>query len=142
MKKYVILTPQIGNMGGGQMFTCNKAEYMTNLGWETTICYFTVSPILIEKMLEFKRIYAPQLKWGIQYYSTFQVNNIIKQIVSKLEFSINDEIVVESHLCYLSLWGELIAEKLHAKHIINSFEEDIPSLIFVNKIKRNFKISS
>lgn len=142
MKKYVILTPQIGNMGGGQMFACNKAEYMTNLGWETTICYFTESPIIIKKMLDFKRVCVPQLGWGIQYYSSCQVNNIVKQIVAKIGLAPHDEVVVESHLCYLSLWGELIAEKLHAKHIINFFEEDIPSFspnavsFFEYKLKR------
>lgn len=126
MGKYVILTPQIGNMGGGQMFAFNKAKYMASLGWDVTICYFTESPILIKEVLEFKRIYAPQLGWGIQYYAPYQVKNIVEQIVCQSAIYDNDEIIIESHLCYLSLWGELLAEKLQAKHIINSFEENIP----------------
>lgn len=142
MIKYVILTPQIGDMGGGQMFACNKAEYMTNLGWEVTICYFTESPILIKKYYDFKRICIPQLRWGIQYYTPYQVNNIVKQIVYQIGIDTHDEVIVESHLCYLSLWAELLAEKLKAKHIINSFEEDIPTFtsnaisFFEYKLKR------
>ena len=142
MNKYIIITPQIGNMGGGQMFTCNKAEYMANLGWEVIICYFTNSPLFIKKMLKFKRIYAPQLAWGIQYYAPCQVKNIVKQIVDQIEIDSSNEVVVESHLCFLSLWGELVAEKLHAKHIINSFEENIPTFnsnaisFFEYKLKR------
>lgn len=142
MKKYVILTPQIGDMGGGQMFACNKAEYMSNLGWEVIVCYFTESPILIKKYLEFKRICVPELGWGIQYYTAYQVNNIVKQIAYQIGEDTHNEVIIESHLCYLSLWAELLAEKLHAKHIINSFEEDIPTFtsnaisFFEYKLKR------
>lgn len=126
MKKYVILTPQVGNMGGGQMFVCNKAEYMANLGWDVTICYFTESPVLIKKMLDFKRIYVPKFSWGIQYYTPSQVKDTINHIAAQISSDLQDEIVIESHLCYLALWAELLAEQLHAKHIVNSFEEDIP----------------
>lgn len=142
MNKYVILTPQIGNMGGGQMFACNKAEYMANLGWDVVICYFTESPILIQKVLKFNRIYCPQISWGVQYYTKNKVKSIVNGITKQINTAPDDEIIVESHLCYLSLWGELVAEKLHAKHIINSFEEDIPQFsskeisFFEYKLKR------
>lgn len=142
MNKYIILTPQIGNMGGGQMFVCNKAEYLANLGWEVTICYFTESPVLIKKMLDFNRVYAPKIAWGINFYTPCQVKKIVNEITGQIKFSSQDEIVVESHLCFLALWGELIAEKLCAKHIINSFEEEIPSFnyntisFFEYKLKR------
>ena len=78
----------------------------------------------------------------MQYYTKNKVKSIVNGITKQINTAPDDEIIVESHLCYLSLWGELVAEKLHAKHIINSFEEDIPQFsskeisFFEYKLKR------
>ena len=71
-----------------------------------------------------------------------QVRKIIQNISSKMDSCELEEIVIESHLCILSLWGEALAEAMKAKHIVNFLEEDVPSFnknaisFFEYKLKR------
>lgn len=126
MKKYIILTPEIGNMGGSQMFVCNKSEYLRASGWNVTICYFTESPILIKQFQSINTVFCPELAWGIQHYTKISVSKIIDKLVNILHCTQKDEIIVESLLCQLAFWGELLSMRVNAKHIINQLEEDIP----------------
>ena len=39
-RKYVILTPEIGNMGGAQMYVENKVKYLRENNWEVCVFYY------------------------------------------------------------------------------------------------------
>lgn len=39
-KKYVFITPVIGNMGGAQMYTENKVNYLREEGWDINVFYY------------------------------------------------------------------------------------------------------
>ena len=126
MQKYIILTPVIGGMGGAQMFVFNKAKYLVELGWDVVICYTAKIPVLIEGLSEYNSVFVPELAYGIKTYTTTQVKNIITKICDQIHVGLQDNIVIESHLCYLAFWGEAIAEKLRGKHVLNFLEEDVP----------------
>ena len=122
---YIFLTPELGSMGGSQMYVCNKSTYLRAMGWNVKIVYFTQSELLIKKLSEFESIYTPELAWGIQYYLPWHVKTIVKRLVSSI--NINDsDVVIESCLYHLSFWGEILASKIRAKHILHFLEEDIP----------------
>lgn len=59
-------------------------------------------------------------------------NNIINYLDSTImNVSINN-IIIESHTLYLSYWGEKIAEKYNAKHII--YLLDMPRMNSIHNI--------
>ncbi|MBR3960007.1 MAG: hypothetical protein IKJ81_08190 [Bacteroidales bacterium] len=122
---YIFLTPEIGSMGGSQMYVCNKSIYLRSLGWDVKICYFTKSDVFIKRMHDFETYYFPELAWGVQFYLPCRVKKIIKDIVISLGLDDNN-IIVESCLFHLAFWGEMLASKLKAKHIIDFLEEGIP----------------
>ena len=87
MKSYIILTPEIGNMGGSQMFVANKAEYLQNQGWNVTICYFRKSKVLISKYHQLHTIYLPFMSWGVPYYSKRTVYKKLTQSIIAIAVS-------------------------------------------------------
>ena len=47
MKKYIILTNSITNMGGGQMFAANKSLYLRERGWDVSIFFSNPKGVVI-----------------------------------------------------------------------------------------------
>ena len=137
---YIFLTPELGTMGGSQMYVCNKSTYLRMKGWNVKIVYFTESELLIKKLGEFESIYAPELAWGVQYYLPSRVKKIINRLVSTLNISDTD-VYIESCLFQLAFWGEMLASKLRAKHILHFLEEDIPSFSKRVSFFMEFKLS-
>lgn len=123
---YIILSPQVGDIGGGQMYVCNKSIYMRARGWNVKLVYFTESELLIKRLEEFERHYMPELAWGIQYYRPSRVREIVNKLATILK-SDDQEVVIESSLFHLSFWGEMLAKEMNAKHILHFLEEDIPA---------------
>lgn len=127
MKKYIILTPSITNMGGSEMFTFNKYKYLSSHGWDVNVFFFNQSGEFLLKELErFKDNCIPDLLYGITYFTNRRRDKIVNRIIEGV--SSDDEVVVESHLFNLSIWGELIAEKIGAKSIMNCMEENIDQI--------------
>lgn len=126
MKKYVILTPAIGGMGGSQMYCYNKCLYLKDRGWEVCLIYFQNFEIIIEDLKQINSTYIPDLSYGIHYVTPQQRRNVIKKI--KTYIGNFDECVVETQMVKLAMWGELIAEQLHSCHILNPIEEELHSL--------------
>lgn len=141
MKKYVILTPEIGNMGGAQMYVENKVKYLCKNGWEVQVFYYIYGENLkLPTLRQYKDNYIHDFVYAYYYVPKFKRESILKTIADKVGNA--DEIVVESQLLTLSFWGELIAEKLGGIHIVNFLEEHVPSFsekeyaFFSYKVKR------
>ena len=126
MKKYVILTPAIGGMGGSQMFCNNKAKCLKQSGWEVILIYFQNFDILISDLKQYSSLWAPKLSYGIQYVLPSQRANIVASVSEYIGSF--DECVIESHMVKLAMWGELIAEQLSCIHILNPIEEELHPL--------------
>lgn len=124
MKSYIILTGSIYDMGGAEMFTSNKCAYLKSKGWDVRVFYLNKgNRILIDNLKEYAENYIAALKYGYYYYTSSQRKRILNYICNGL--TIDDEIVVESHLIGLSYWAELISEYIGAKSILNCMEEKI-----------------
>lgn len=122
---YIFLTPELGSMGGSQMYVCNKSMYLRYKGWNVKICYFVDSRIMIGKFNDLDTYFFPELAWGVQYYFPSRARKIIKKVAAQLS-SNDQDVVIESCLYHLSYWGEMLASELKAKHILHFLEEDIP----------------
>lgn len=139
-KKYIILTSSIGGMGGAEMYTRNKILYLKNLGWETDVFYFLPQDIILKELKEYEGNCLPDLQYGFYYISRRQRENMIETLCRNLNTM--EFIVVESLMLNLTFWGEMIAIKTGAKHIINCMEEQIRPLsdkeisFFEYKLKR------
>ncbi len=127
MKHYIILTPSISNMGGSEMFTANKVQYLQNNGWDVRV--FFANPhgqIKIEALRQFSMNLIPEIGFAFYYINKRTRYKIINRICEGV--SCDDETVVESHLLVQGYWGELIAKACNGKSILNAMEENIKPL--------------
>lgn len=122
MKKYIILTPSVGDMGGAQMYTANKAEYLKANGWDVSVYYsLPYKQLLIGELKAFDGNYMPDMQYSIQFLPKKRVAKVLNTICQDA-FSY-DEIVVETQLVALVGWGEIIAKRTEGRHVVNFLEE-------------------
>ena len=125
MKKYVFLTPAIGNFGGSQMYVNNKAQYLERQGWEVVVLYTAqYDNYLLPYLERFKDNYIRDFI----YYTPAAIPGFKKKSLLKSAARVigtADEIVLESHFLWLAFWGELIAKEVGARHIVNFLEEPV-----------------
>lgn len=125
VKKYIILTPSIGNMGGAQMYVANKVGFLERKGWSVYVFYFnSFTKILIPTLEPYIQNRVKDMQYGCQYIPKYRLRRDISFISSKIHYN-EDDVIVESQLVNLVGWGEILAEKLHGKHVVNYLEEKI-----------------
>ncbi len=124
MKKYIFLTPGISNMGGSEMFTYNKYRFLSSHGWDVKVFFCNAAKtFLLHDLEQFKENHIPDLKYGISYLSSREQDKVVDRITKGI--TTEDDIVVESHLFNMGIWGELITARTGAKNILNFMEEKI-----------------
>ena len=124
MKTYILLTPEITNMGGAQMYTANKAEFLKTKGWTVQVFFpKKKGEIKIKTLEEYKNNYIPDLAYSYFALSRRRRIRILKKI--KQVTGESEEIVVESQVMPTVFMAEKIAEYLGGRHIINCLDERI-----------------
>lgn len=127
MKTYIIIASAIGNMGGGQMYVNNKVKYLRENGWEVTVFFpCATKNILLDNLKEFSNNNIPDMNFGFYYVPSYRRNQIVRFI--KKQIDIHSDLIIESQTLPLSFWGEYLAKRLGAKHIINCLEEQFEKL--------------
>lgn len=121
MKTYIILHNNIDGMGGGQMYVCNKAKYMEKLGWAVVIFSSTDGQVMIPELNKHRQYITPDLIASPLVYSKKYSSKVIDHMLS---FIIHREhCVIESGSARMVFWGELLAQKLHCKHMAHLLYE-------------------
>ena len=118
MKKYVLLVKGIEDLTGAPRYVNNKCRYLKEHGWEVLVFWsYDVSPARLEHLIPFdkKEFIFHELQffpcWFTKYKQQTVINNIAKRI------GVADQIVIESNKLQLGAWGEMLAQRLNAKHI-------------------------
>ncbi len=124
MKKYILITFGINGIGGGQIYLKNKAQYMEDKGYDVYVLYYYNSLNISIKYLEkFKKGYFPELELNFACLPQKRINKSINKILKYINYSDEDEVIVESNVLDLSMWGEELAKHVKGKHIIFSISE-------------------
>lgn len=123
MKKYIIIGTFF-DMGGGQLYTKNKVDYLKKKGWHVEVYTGRYGKLLIPEFEEFSNNYIKELDYSPFYFSIKKREKIIKQILCNTKET--DEIIIESNKKNMALWGELIAECCCGKHVFFNLDEDFP----------------
>lgn len=119
MKEYIILTPEIGNVGGAQIYVRNKKKYMEEQGFNVIVFYFTQSPVYIQD-LKNCGCCVSDISLPPSYYHKKKQNQIILNMLNEIS---GDNAIIESHTIALSLWGETLANRIHGKNFTFLLQE-------------------
>lgn len=126
MKKYIFITFSIVEVGGSQIYVDKKRAALESDGWEVYVLSANQGHVIIdglradEKYIDF-RYGAPPVS-----FSKKTRHKIVDDLIDAIGKT--DEIIVESHSDILGMWGEIIAEKLNAIHLLYIIEEKCTAL--------------
>lgn len=123
MKKYVIFTGTVSGMGGGQMYTYNKQKYVQEMGYSPWIFVNRSDKLWITGFDE-SHIFTYEALSILPYlFSEKQVEKQVKLLLSNIQYSTDDEVVVESHTPIMALWAEIFAQKCDGRHLAFMIDE-------------------
>lgn len=120
-KLYIMLSNGIVGMGGGQMYTKNKAVYMKSLGYDVQIYSGHQGIVLIKDLMEYQKYIDPIFLSSPLVYKKSTVNRITQGVKDKA--SNYKEIIIESGIAHMALWGEIFAKELNCKHMVHLLDE-------------------
>lgn len=124
MKTYILFTPEITNMGGAQMYTANKTEFLKSKGWNVQVFFPKMKgEIKIKSLEEYRDNYIPDFAYSYFALPKSRRKHILEKIKSIVGES--EEIVVESQVMPTVYMAEKVAEYLGGRHIINCLDERI-----------------
>lgn len=130
MKKYVMFC-YIGAFGGGQNYVNTKVKYLEENGWKVYVFTPGVdfshsevnSPWI--NLQQFKSFASVAFRYSPEFWSKRKVKDTLKWMIDCIKPSNTDEIILESHTDVWAEWGELLAEKINAKHICFLLDEQL-----------------
>lgn len=114
------MMPRIGGMGGAQMYALNKLKYMKACGWDVKVIYSYNDDMHIHELKKMGE------KIDELAYSPYLFADKIKASISnKISLLCRNykQIIIESTCLQEALWGEIVARKVGAKHIIYLLQE-------------------
>lgn len=121
MNTYIFLTFSIIGVGGSQIYTRNKALFLKEHGWNVIIVSALEGEILIEDLKLYESCIIPELRFKPHIYSKSVTETILKKIST--EISTEGDVIIESHSISLSLWGELLAQRVNGLNFVFTLEE-------------------
>lgn len=124
MPYYILLTHNVSNLGGGQLYTLRRAKYLLKKGYKVIVIdHFKENNfILKEKFKGCRIIHIPEIIEPIVRYSPKKSEAIINRLIN-LVGPLQEDIFIETHAFQLSVWGEKLAIKLNARHLVYCYEE-------------------
>lgn len=123
MKRYLIFTGTIMNMGGAQMYISNKVKYMKSLGWNVEVFSGLQGRILLNNLQPYSSTVYTEMEWPPNYYNARKREQIINKIVTRINSAADDEVVIESSTGHMAAWAELVASRIKAKHFCFLLDE-------------------
>lgn len=126
--KYVFLTFTMVGMTGSPSYVNNKVKWLREKGVETVVFdhYGGLNlkgQIELDYLMPYKNNRMLELFFPPSYFTKLQRTNILKKLYSIIGGA--DDYVVESHSPRLALWGELLAKRLGAKHLVLNVGEHL-----------------
>lgn len=118
MRKYIFLVKGIDDLSGSPRYVNNKCRLLKEQGWEVMVFWnYDVSKVQLEHLLPFdnKEFIFHELNFYPAWFTKRKRTSVINKIAKRIGTA--DQIVIESNKLQLGAWGEMLAKKLHAKHI-------------------------
>lgn len=121
MKLYIIFTADIHPIGGMQLYTAGKAGYLEKNGWKVVIFSTGVATGMcaVSSLNQYIKGGNMIFEYQPAQLSEKFCDSVCRRMLGLLPtVDIQKDIVyIETHSEVLALWGELLAEKIHAQHV-------------------------
>lgn len=126
--KYIILTFTIEGVAGGATYVSTKVSWLKRNGWGVVVFDHFAGldlreSVFLPSLQPFRSNRMLELFFPPAYYSKKQRNHILNKLCDKI--GKDDDYVIESNTTRMALWGELLAQRLGAKHLFLDINENV-----------------
>lgn len=126
MKTYIIICGFADVVAGGPIYYANKVRYMEQLGWQVIVIPTNKGKkVLVRGMEKFLGSYVPFILDSPNEYNRKQRKRLVDYLESFVPKE-RGETIIETGTDYTNYWGEALAERIHAKHIVIFLDEQNP----------------
>ncbi len=123
MKTYVFIFRRICEIGGAEQYLYNKSRYLESEGWRVFVFSGREGRILINGFEKYVKDIYPALTYAPECYSQKEVRKTVDCIVERIGDCGGDQCIIESDAVNRSVWAELVAKRLGAKHLAFILQE-------------------
>lgn len=123
MKTYIFFTRRFINIGGSEQYLYNKKNFLERQGWRVLIFSGQHGSILINDFKNFERYIYTELYCAPSCFSRRTVEKVINRIVCDIGECDAEDCVVESVYLPSSLWAEMVASRIKARHLAFPLQE-------------------
>lgn len=123
MRKYIIITLSITNVGGAEQYVYNKSEFLKKKGYDVYVFSSLDRPIIIDGLKQYKKYIIPALMYSPLLFTKKHVDSLIEKVAVLSDIKCGDEVCIETHNVHPGLWGELIAKRFLGTHVILNLQE-------------------
>ena len=114
----------IGGINGAEQYIYNKMNYLKQKGYQVFIFSGRPEKILIDGFREYENLVNPALRFYPSCLSARECQKTVDWMVSVMDVQAADTCIIESSNVTSSLWGELIASKVQAQHLVVIMQEN------------------
>lgn len=123
MRTYIIICGFADVIAGGPIYYANKVRYMEQFGWQVIVIPTNNGKkVLVQGMEKFLGPYVPFILDSPNEYNRKQRERLVDYLESFVPKD-RGETIIETGTDYTNYWGEALAERIHAKHIVIFLDE-------------------
>lgn len=121
--KYVFIMRSIAGVGGAEIYYRNKINYCNKQGYETYVFYVMSGKLVINDLKKYEGSLLAELRYTPLAYPLKTAETVVSRMLSGMEYHDGDSVYIESGFVWGALWGEMLASRCHAKHLVFLIDE-------------------
>ena len=123
---YIILSYCFAGVSGGSAYVSNKMTFLENRGYKVAVfdggggrC----SEVLFQNLKQFKNNRYLELYFRPTLFCKKHQEHLLDRLIEDIN-GVEGNVIVESNCMDISFWGEMLAQRLHGRHIIFDLSEN------------------
>lgn len=136
---FVFITGPIVRIGGSQLYILRKMAWLRSEGWRVVVFSVEHGAIKLNEFKEFEKNIHEFLGVPVQFFSE-RKRNAYLDILSG-EIGAFSDCVIQSHNLNSATWGEVLAERMGALHIVHLLLESVSCRHALTRELLNYKLN-
>ena len=121
MKTYIMIFGIANIVAGGPIYNANKIRFLESRGWNVVVFPTDSGNIYIKPLEKYNNMSCGFVHFPPYIFRKKQVEKFVTKMADAIPAS--NELIIETGTDYTALWGELLAKKIKARHIVMFLDE-------------------
>ena len=140
-KVYIMMFGISNIVAGGPIYDANKIRFLESKGWKVVVFPIDSGKIYIYDLQKYNGKAYDFIKYDPFLFTKKKIETFLNNMILRIPKA--EKIVIETGTDFTALWGELLAEKIGAKHIVFFLDEKNENInrwnapFYEFKLKRN-----